>query len=330
MSKRNRGPGVGLVAWAMLAAVGGMAAARGAEPRDPAPDDADFAVQGEYAGELLLDGRTVKFGAQVVALGGGKFRGAGYRGGLPGDGWDGSRRRESEGATRDGVTTLTTGEGVVAEIREGRLTVRDDGRELGSLERVERASPTLGAKPPQGAVVLFDGRSAEAFVGGRMTVDGLLLQGATSKQTFQSGTLHLEFRTPFMPTATGQGRGNSGVYLQGRYEVQVLDSFGLAGEHNECGGIYSIRAPRVNMCLPPWSWQTYDVEFTAAEFAEGKRTRPARITVRHNGELIHEDVELTHATTAAPLAEGPEPGPLYLQDHGNPVRYRNVWLLEKK
>jgi hypothetical protein len=133
-----------------------------------------------------------------------------------------------------------------------------------------------------------------------------------------------------MPAGKDQGRGNSGVYLQGRYEVQILDSFGLAGEHNECGGIYSVKAPDVNMCYPPLAWQTYDIDFTAAEFADGKKVKDARMTVKHNGVVIHENVAVPKATTAAILGEGPEPGPIYLQDHGNPVRFRNVWVVEKK
>ena len=113
------------------------------------------------------------------------------------------------------------------------------------------------------------------------------------------------------------------------YEVQVLESFGLAGKHNECGGIYSIQAPDVNMCLPPLAWQTYDIDFTAAKFKEGKKVEDARITVFHNGVKIHDDVKLPKRTTASPLAESAAPGFLHLQNHGNPVRYRNIWVLEK-
>jgi hypothetical protein len=141
--------------------------------------------------------------------------------------------------------------------------------------------------------------------------------------------LHIEFMLPFMPKAQGQARGNSGVYLQGRYEVQVLDSFGLEGKDNECGGIYEVKAPDANMCYPPLVWQTYDIKFTAARFdAAGKKTANARMTVFHNGTKIHDNVEVPKATRAAPNAEGPEPGFLHLQDHGCPVRYRNIWILD--
>jgi hypothetical protein len=111
----------------------------------------------------------------------------------------------------------------------------------------------------------------------------------------------------------------------------MLDSFGLAGKHNECGGIYSVKDPDVNMCFPPLSWQTYDIDYTAAKFDdEGKLVANPRMTVRHNGVVVHEDVELPgeRSTTAAPAKPGPAPGPVYLQNHGCPLRYRNIWVVE--
>ena len=235
-------------------------------------------------------------------------------------GWDRQVRYDGEGEMQDGVAVFKhlLGSG---NVKDGELILRDpDGDEVGRLKRIERRSPSEGREPPSGAVVLFDGKSAEAFTGGRMTDDGLLKAGATSKQTFGDCTLHLEFRTPYMPDARGQARGNSGCYLQGRYEVQILDSFGLEGKDNECGGIYTVQAPDVNMCYPPLAWQTYDIDFTAARYdAAGTKTQDARLTVRHNGEVVQKLVRVPQATRAAPLKDGPEPGPLYLQDHGNPV-----------
>lgn len=309
-----------------------LAWAQGPQYTDPAKTDADFAYQGEYAGEVEGEQDKVKFGVQVIALGGGKFHAVAYHGGLPGDGWDKGDKIEVDGELKDGAVAFKSelGTGVV---KEGTFTISNkDGKQVGVLKKVTRESPTLGAKPPEGAVVLFDGSSADAWQGGKIE-DGLLCQGVTSKQKFGSHKLHIEFRLPYSPERRGQARGNSGLYVQGRYEVQMLDSFGLKGEQNECGGIYSVASPSVNMCLPPLSWQTYDVDYTAGEYdQDGKVTKNPRVTVLHNGVVIHDDVELPGGrnTTAAPVKAGPEPGPVYLQDHGNPVRYRNIWVVERK
>jgi hypothetical protein len=297
---------------------------------DPAKVDEDYALQGEYSGEVMTSDGELKVGAQVIALGDGKFRMVGYHGGLPGDGWDGSDKREADGA-RKGDRAEFEFDGNSVVIEDGKIAITDGGgSRRGELKKVDRKCPTLGKKPPAGAVVLFDGKNTDAWQKARMTDDGLLMQGVTSKQRFGSHSLHIEFRLPYMPSARGQARGNSGIYLQGRYEVQMLDSFGLEGKNNECGGIYTIAEPKVNMCYPPLVWQTYDIDYTAAEYDGNKKTKNPRVTVKHNGVTIHDNVELTHATTAAPLKEGPEPGPVYLQDHGNPVRYRNIWVVEKK
>ena len=316
----------GLICVAVLIA---PAKAKGPAYTDPAKTDADFAFQGEYSGDLRRDTGNIKIGVQVIALGGGKFDAVGYHGGLPGDGWDGGEKHRGSGEVLGGILTITAGPGK-ATIQNGMLTIyADDGSVVGDLTKVDRTSPTLGAKPPEGAVVLFDGKSADGFEGGRMTDDGLLMQGATSKQKFGDCQVHIEFRLPYQPEDRDQARGNSGIYLQGRYEVQMLDSFGLEGKDNECGGIYTVRAPTVNMCFPPLAWQTYDIDYTAAKYEGDKLIKKARMTVRHNGVLVQENVELPSETRAAILPAGPEKGPLYLQDHGNPVRYRNIWVVEK-
>ena len=289
----------------------------------------DFDVQGEYVGEVASADGTLRLGAQVIARGSGRFQAAFYPGGLLGDGWDREKakaERVNSQFGQDGVAFA--GSRWHAKIRESIMTVTSpQGRELGELKRVERKSPTMGKAPPVGAIVLFDGSTAEHFRGGRMTDDGLLQQGATTKREFQSFLLHLEFCTPFQPWATGQQRGNSGVYIQRRYEVQILDSFGLECKWNECGGVYKVKAPDVNMCFPPLSWQTYDIEFTAPQFDKtGKKIRNARITALHNGVVIHDDLEIP-SKTGAGKPEGPDPGPINLQNHGNPVRFRNVWIV---
>ncbi|MFT5495590.1 MAG: hypothetical protein ACI9TH_000981 [Kiritimatiellia bacterium] len=292
---------------------------------DPTQVDADYALQGEYAGTC----GDKKLGVQVIALGGGKFQSVGYIGGLPGDGWDKGDRERTDGELKDGVVVFVGAKGHIGTLKDGKIQVANEGKPVCTLKKVQRVSPTMGLKPPAGAVVLFDGSTAEHFHGGKITEDGLLEQGVKSKQEFGSHTIHLEFRTPYKPTARGQGRGNSGLYMQGRYETQILDSFGLEGENNECGGIYSIRKSDENMCFPPLTWQTYDVDFTAAKFEGDKKTANARMTVTLNGVVIHNDVELPKSTTASPKKEGPEPGFVYIQDHGNPVRMRNIWVVPK-
>lgn len=291
----------------------------------------DIAVQGEYKGEISLDGKKHPSGIQVIARGDGKFDAVLFVGGLPGDGWKrGDRKEAGTAKTENGVTTLTLPAGSGA-FENGKLTIKNSGGDaIGSFEKVERKSPTLGAKPPEGAVVLFDGSSVDEFPGAKMTEDKLLLAGAMSKREFTDFTLHIEFRTPYMPKASGQGRGNSGVYLQNRYEIQVLDSFGLEGKNNECGGLYSLKEPAVNMCLPPLAWQTYDIDFTAARFEGDKKVKNARATIRHNGAVIYDDMELPGITPGGASTEAPGRGPFQLQWHGNPVTYRNIWVVEKK
>ncbi len=282
----------------------------------------DFAVQGEYVGENCA--------AQVIALGDGKFHIVGFSHGLPGVAADAEKKSEAE-TQRDGDKVVLKGEGWKGELANGELTGTNDEGKTWKLTKTERKSPTLGAKPPAGAVVLFDGTNADAWKGGKVDAEGNLAMGVVSKQEFGDFALHLEFRTPFMPAARGQGRGNSGVYLQDRYEVQVLDSFGLKGENNECGGIYTLHKPRVNMCLPPLSWQTYDIEFEGAKWdVDGKKLANAKVTVKHNGVLIHDHAEADRSTTSAGRKDGPGPGPIQLQNHGTPVAYRNIWLVEKK
>lgn len=313
---------------ALLVPPAAQAAGKPATTLDEA--DSTWGLQGEYVGEVAAESGVGKFGAQVIYEGNGKFVAHAFPGGLPGDGWTKVPGHMKTG-TMQGDAVVFDGDDFVATISNKQIVITSkQGSRIGVLDRVERTSPTMGLEAPQGAVVLFDGKSADAFPGAQVTSDGLLIQGATSKEKFQSGTLHLEFRTSYHPAGSGQGRSNSGCYLQGRYEVQILDSFGLEGKHNECGGIYSVKDPEVNMAFPPLVWQTYDIDFTAAKFDDaGKKTADARMTVKHNGVLIHEDVPVPHATTAAPLPEGPEPGPVYLQDHGDPVRFRNIWFLPR-
>jgi len=290
---------------------------------------ADYAIQGEYSGEVRNDGESVTLGLQVIALGDHKFDAVAYPGGLPGDGWTGEEKFRASGSTVNGETKIKAEGHGYALIQEGEAILYSvNGEKMGALRKVERKSPTLGKAPPAGAVVLFDGKSAEHFERGKIVMDDLLAADCETKEKFGDHSLHIEFRIPFKPTARGQERGNSGVYIQGRYECQVLDSFGLEGENNECGGIYSIAKPKVNACFPPLTWQTYDIDFTAARYEEGKKVKNARVTIRHNGIVIHNNLELPNGTPGKnPEGEGPDV--IYLQGHGNPVVYRNIWVVKK-
>ncbi len=196
-------------------------------------------------------------------------------------------------------------------------------------------------KPPSDAIILFDGKSTDPWVmrGSkqpcRWTVDNGVMRvnggDIITKEKFADFQLHLEFRPLSKDmNATGQGRGNSGVYCQGLYEVQVLDSYGLDSKDSDCGGIYKVSAPMVNACLKPTEWQSYDILFFAPRFdGSGKMTQPARVSVLQNGVWIQNKAEAWNRTTASMNKEEQDekqPGPVLLQDHGNPVEYRNLWI----
>jgi len=205
------------------------------------------------------------------------------------------------------------------------------------------------APPPADAVVLFDGKdlSSWADVKGQpsrwVVRDGYMesVKGAgyvRTRQEFGSVQLHVEFATPSAVSGAGQGRGNSGVFLQGKYEVQVLDSYeNKTYPDGQCGALYGRAVPLVNASCRPGQWQTYDIIYHRPIFDQsGKVTRKAVFTVIHNGILIQDHVALEggtdwvgpHAVTEyAPHADK---GPLMFQDHSNPVRFRNVWVRELK
>ncbi len=298
----------------------------------------EFAVQGEYVGSH----GEQRYGAQVIALGKSAAQAVVYPGGLPGDGWDGKQKILLDGVLEEGVVQLKpavapkkymdgnparfsatkefppTGQAEwTGHWDETGLTLELGGERTVLLKRLARKSPTLGAKPPEDAVVLFDGSNLDAWNGGRLA-DGVLHTDAKdvkSKGKFRGYTVHVEFRLPFCPTKRSQGRGNSGFYQTNGWEVQVLDSFGLEGLKNECGAIYGRKAPDVNACLPPLVWQTYDVDLVPSEDDPRKGT----MTVRHNGIVVHDAVE-------CPIREGG----FTLQGHGNLLQYRNVWLVERE
>lgn len=186
-------------------------------------------------------------------------------------------------------------------------------------------------------VILFDGTSLDGF----HTRDGqpaiwdvkygtvtVTKHDILSDYEYGDAHIHVEFKIPYMPGETGQGRGNSGVYVQGLYEIQVLDSYGKEDvKSNDCAGIYKIAAPLTNACLPPEEWQTYDIYLRAAKVDENNELlEPAIITVVHNGVVVHNNLKL-YSTTGGSIEKHPRSiGPLLLQDHGCPVVYRNIWV----
>ncbi len=291
--------------------------------------DEDFAFQGEYSGLTLPENsnmlRTV--GVQVIARGNGKFDGVAHMGGLPGAG--GTQERVKLSGTRDADVLELKGDDLSVRIEDKQAKIYSGrGNLLGSFFQVLRKSPTLGLRPPANALVLFDGTNTDEFKNGKMTEDGLLKEGTEFKRTFKDFTLHLEFRTAYMPDSASQKRSNSGVYLQSRYEVQILDSFGLEGAKNECGALYRYKEPDINMCLPPLSWQTYDITFISPRFdTDGKKVQNGRLTVRHNGVLVHNNFEFERKTGAG-KPEGPNLFPTKLQNHSDPVRFRNIWIID--
>jgi hypothetical protein len=197
--------------------------------------------------------------------------------------------------------------------------------------------------PPNDATVLFDGKNLDGWVSARdpkkkapwkLLDKGVMQSGGgdiRTAATFGGNfRLHVEFRVPYEPNNKGQNRGNSGVYVQGRYEVQILDSYGLKSRHDDCGAIYEVAAPKENVCKAPTVWQSYDINFHSPECANGKKTAPARMTVYHNGVKIHDNVAIPVDNTRAGLGGDPcTPGPMMLQDHGHPVQFRNIWLSKK-
>lgn len=193
------------------------------------------------------------------------------------------------------------------------------------------------ASAPSDAIVLFDGTNLDAWSatdGGepRWVIDegAMVVRGGSiiSRRTFGDAQMHVEFATPRIGGGAGQARGNSGVYIQGRYEVQVLDSFdNETYPIGQCGAIYGQHPPLVNASRPAGEWQTYDIVFRAPRFsAEGQKIAPGTVTVFHNGVLIHDHAPLAGPTGGSTSAEDGSEGPIYLQDHGDAVRYRNIWV----
>lgn len=302
-----------LVAPVLLSAADKKGVPTWTDPKKAAAARPDFLLQGEYVG--AKDGKPI--GLQAADLDDGQFHVLTYAGGLPGEGWD--------------------GETIQADLlnREQLHSV------IGGLKRIERKSPTLGKKAPEGARVIFDGKKSDQ-VDGKIE-GGFLWDGSKTTQPAKDFTLHVEFRLPYKPSRelSSQDRGNSGIYIFDNYETQVIDTFGLdfTPENNKlplkslptqwCACFYKFKTPDVPMAFPPLQWQTYDIHFTAPRFENGEKVKNARITVVHNGVIVHDDVEMPKGTGAGGNRPEKPQGIINFQGHGNPVAFRNVWLLEK-
>ena len=277
----------------------------------------------EFAGFDLL-GEYAKEGEGIqVTAGEGKFYLSRFRGGLPGAGWDGNHASH-QWIEADAVAEMLTG-----------------------FTRVDRSVKNgAGSRPPEGAVVLFDGSNTKEWKGGKIEA-GLLQAGTTTRRKFRDFHLYFEYMLPLKPDlpVSHPHRGNSGVFALGAYEVQLSDTFGLDLREDQweaegmlkypntaCGSIYGLRTADVNMCLPPLVWQRCEIKFTAARFdADGKKQSDARITVVQNGVNVHNDVALSRGTGGGPKGPRAEvaEGTIQFQNHGSPTQFRNIWILER-
>ncbi len=296
----------------------------------PPVDDIDFELLGEFVGPITTpDGGFAPLGLQIRPVGQGRFEALQFMGGLPGQESFEQQAVSLIGRRLEDSLILSGGHWAIFVDREHCTLIDRDGQTIGRLERLQRGSPTMNAQAPAGAFILFDGTNTDQFVSGEMTEEGLLKAGAELKPMFQDFDMHVEFRLPYMPNSDGQQRGNSGCYLQSRYEVQVLDSFAQLPQFNGCSSLYRTKSPDVNMCFPPLVWQTYDIRFTAPRWSsDGSKLRNAHITVWHNGVKTQDDFELKNKTGAG-KAEEPVLLPTKLQDHSDPVVYRNIWLIDR-
>jgi len=274
------------------------------DPVKAATEHPKFQFIGEYS-----DAQETVF-HQVTLLKTDDYLVSTYKAGLPGRGWD-----------KSPVDSRVLDQGELDSL-------------LKSAVRIEYVSPTMGMTAPETAVTMPTGFTN--------VEDGILWAGGRTVDSFGSFKMHLEFRLPFKPmrNPSNQDKGNSGIYIYNNYEIQVLDTFALdysaenfpikteSAKKQWCGCFYKSIMADVNATLPALTWQTYDIDFTAPVFEDGKKVTNARITVLHNGIKIHDDVELKNGTGNGGKRKQLARGPIYFQDHENPTAFRNIWIQE--
>lgn len=275
-----------------------------------------------FVGEYVSTDEGLRATALQVTPAEGRFYVSTYQGGLPGDGCDGSA------------------------ITHQWMDADSVGKSLSGWQKVDRSSSVIGKHPPADAIVLFDGSGTKLWNNGKIE-SGYLKAGTRTKQKFRDFQLYLEFLVPLKPEPpiSHPHRGNSGVFAVGAYEVQIADTFGLDPNlaawlddgllkpvNTWFGSIYRIQSPSINMCLPPLVWQSMEIDIVAARFNGDTKVSPAVISVVHNGVKVQENVSLPEGTGGGPAGPRPEvaEGPISLQNHGNPNRFRNIWVIPQE
>ncbi|MDA7951811.1 MAG: DUF1080 domain-containing protein [Pirellulaceae bacterium] len=299
---------------------------------------------GEYLGKMPDTGGRdaipagLEIGTQLVILGKEEIGVTGYGDGLPGREGKHEKFGMIQGAMSftgklklDAAKNLPLkgqAEGTVMLFtKRGTLEGYMNKTRITTHPKIHRKSSTEGEKPPKEGLLLF-GKDTNHFSESKLFKEQYLLPGTSTKEKFGDHTLHIEFMIPLKPTAPKMERAKSGILLQGRYKLHLIDSFGWGPEKKGCGAIGG-NAPRLNLSYPPLSWQTFDIDFKGARYDKsGKKIENAKVTIKQNGTLIHEDLELTE-TSEEGEKEGPTKGPLVLQKCDDPILYRNIWVVEK-